>query len=121
MEHDFLVRCTWCGHICPEDEIKVRDEDQEYCDNCGAEGCLMDLGTFGEIDDNVAFPILSKCRDWQQVKEAFDLSTLCFFENEIDDYEHYQGSYSEPNFQDYPLIIQWFEGLVDTKELIEHY
>lgn len=122
MEHDFLVRCNQCEHICAEDEIKIREEDVEYCDNCGTAGCLMDLGEFGKIDDKVAFPILSQCRDWAEVKANFDISTLCYFENEIHDYEYASPSYAdEENYEDYPFIIYWFEGSVDTKELIEHY
>lgn len=122
MDSNFIVRCNYCEHIYPEDEIKVIDEDREYCDDCGAEGCFTDLGEYGVISDKVAFPLLESKPDWGQLKARFGLSTLCYFENEIFDFCMNRGAYSEPfQVEDYPLITQWWEGLISTQELIEHY
>lgn len=117
-----VVRCNHCNHVFPEDAIKVKDEDgeTEYCEDCGGTGAFMDLGQFEVEDDKVLFPELSSCKDWEKVRDNHSLDTLCYFENEISDYNWGYGVYSQP-VDDYPTIIQWFEGLMDTKELIECY
>lgn len=120
-EGTLVVRCNQCEYIYPEDNIKVKEDGEtEYCENCGSTGKFMDLGIFGETDDRKLFPELSGCKDWEEVKKNFHLNILCDFENEIHDYNYCVGTYAE-NVDDYPFIIQWYEGLFDTKELIEHY
>ena len=37
------VRCNNCMAIFDEEEIHVNEDDNEYCPECGATGCLMDL------------------------------------------------------------------------------
>lgn len=114
-----IVRCNWCEHIYPEEDVKCYD-GTEICEDCGSTGKLMDLGLFGESDDKVLFPELHKCRDWDQIKQHCRLEVLCYFENEIFDYNWSRGVYSE-HCDDYPSIIQWWEGVMDTSELLERY
>lgn len=117
-----VVRCNHCNHIWPEDAIQVKDDgnNTEYCEDCGGTGAFMDLGEFGVEEDKVLFPELSKCRDWELVKDNCSLDTLCYFENEISDYLWSYGIYSAP-VDDYPSIIQWLEGIIGTKELLENF
>lgn len=110
-----IVRCNQCMHIFPEEAILVEDE-VEYCPDCDETGCLMDMGIYGEEDDKILFPYLSQAKEWEWLKKHFLVHLLCDFENEIRDIK---GGIQE--VEDYPLIYQWWEGLVDNKELDEHY
>lgn len=112
-----IVRCNWCEHILPEDELYT-DEEVEFCPDCNTAGHLMDLGTFGVDTDETLFPNLTKSKDWETLKRHFSVNTLCYFENEVHDYEYGVGN---EDVEDYPTIVQWWEGLMYTSELIETY
>lgn len=114
-----IIRCNWCEHVFPEDALCI-DDDIESCPDCDQVDCLMNLGRFGVDEDESLFPHLSKAKDWKALKTHFSIDILCDFENEIHDYEMSMGVYSE-DVDDYPTIIQWWEGLMDTSELIETY
>lgn len=117
-EHQRIIRCNQCMHIFPEEAI-IKEDETEYCPDCEETGCLMDMGVYGEEDDTVLFPHLSQSRDWEKLKASFIVHILCDFENEIRDYEddpHYND-----DRDDYPTIIQWWEGLMDFKDLEEVY
>lgn len=119
--HTYVIRCNDCMHIYPEDEIRVKEDGEtEYCEFCGAVGKAMDLGQFCVTDDKILFPKLHSCKGWEKLKTNCDLSTLCYFENEIYDYSWEQGEYSTP-CDNYPSIIQWWEGIMDTEELLENF
>lgn len=117
MEKVQIVRCNWCEHIFPESML-LEDEEVEFCPDCEAIGYLMDLGIFGEEVDETLFPHLSKTKDWALLKQYFSVDILCDFENEVFDYENRVGN---EDIEDYPTIVQWWEGLMDTSELIETY
>lgn len=117
MEEKRIVRCNWCEHIMPEDAL-TPDEEVECCPECGSIGHLMDLGVFGMDADETLFPNLSKTKDWETLKKHFNVDTLCWFENEIHDYEFGVGN---EDVEDYPTIVQWYEGLLETNDLIETY
>lgn len=112
-----IVRCNWCENIFPESSIKVLD-DIEHCPECGMSGCLMDKGIYGETDDKELFPNLSQARDWEKLKKHFSIDILCDFENEIHDYECGVGN---EDVEDYPTIIQWWEGLMGLQDLLDVY
>lgn len=120
MEKTKIVRCNWCEHIFPEDAL-YPDEEVEFCPDCNAIGYLMDLGIFGEEADETLFPHLAKAKDWEKLKQHFSVDILCDFECEIHDYEYGVGAYEPDTVDDYPTIIQWWEGLVDLENLFEVY
>lgn len=115
-----VIRCNWCDHIFPADALlEDKEEGRKYCPDCEEEG-IEEVGTFVITSDITLFPILSKCRDWKTVKDNCSLDTLCYFENEIYDYDYYKGGYAN-GYEDYPSIVQWYEGIMDTAELLDFY
>lgn len=60
---------------------------------------------------------LKECRDWEILKDNLSEKTLDYFEEEL---SYYLNSDAELD-EDYsaPDIVRWWEGLCDTKEIIE--
>lgn len=64
------------------------------------------------------FKNLRTAKDFEQIIPFFSFEDLTYFEKEIEDYENSTESLSE---EDYPTIILWWEGLIDTMSLINSY
>lgn len=65
------------------------------------------------------FKNLRKSEDFEQIIQFFSFEDLSYFEKEIEDYEHSMKLISETT--DYPTIILWWEGLIDTMSLLNSY
>lgn len=121
-EFGFICKCNHCDHIFPEQAI-IYDKEQEieFCPECNGTGAIMDLGEAYEFGtDNEIFHFLSQCRDWNIIKSSFSLENLCDFENEIHDYLYYKNGYENLK-EGFPVIINWYEGNINTEDLIKEY
>lgn len=54
---------------------------------------------------------LEQCRDFDKLKTVFDDDMLGYFERQLEDY--IDGS------EERPAVVCWWDGMIDTKELIE--
>ena len=64
------------------------------------------------------FKNLKKSDDFEQILPFFSIKDLLDFEKEIKNYGNSTKFLSE---EDYPTIILWWEGLIDTMSLINSY
>ena len=65
------------------------------------------------------FKNLKTSKDFEQIIQFFSFKDLIYFEKEIDNYEKSMKLISET--ADYPTIVLWWEGLIDTMSLINSY
>lgn len=56
---------------------------------------------------------LEQCKDFDNLRAVFDDDMLVYFEKQIEDYIN--GS------EDRPAVACWWEGMMNTEELIEMY
>lgn len=81
----------------------------------------MDLDNMYDFGKDIKiFHILSKCRDWDKIRISFSPEILCSFENEIYDYLYYKNGYENLK-EGFPAIINWYEGNINTEDLIQEY
>lgn len=59
----------------------------------------------------MAYRELEQCRDFDDLKTVFDNDMLGCFERQLEDYM--KGS------EERPAIVCWWEGMMNTEELIE--
>lgn len=63
------------------------------------------------------FPNLSQCKDFDILINNFSIFTLLMFEQSLTRYLD-ENKFDEDNV---PFIVCWYEGMVTTDDLIEHY
>lgn len=60
------------------------------------------------------YKAIEQCKDSNILIESFTDSILEYFEEQLQEYLKSSG-----NRKSYPLIVQWWEGLIDTEDFIE--
>lgn len=56
---------------------------------------------------------LEQCKDFDKLKAAFDDDMLGYFGRQLEEYLNGSG--------ERPTIVCWWEGMMDTEELIHNY
>ena len=65
---------------------------------------------------------ISQCRDGNMLLTALDEEQLDFIEESIEEYENLTDAGSDAyveKYDGYPVPVQWYEGCLDTPDLIE--
>lgn len=62
-------------------------------------------------------PVLEGCRDYPLIRQSFGSSLLDSFEAQLNQYLDMENI-SEDYLRDVPRIVCWYEGIIDTKDII---
>lgn len=62
---------------------------------------------------------ISECRDGKILLSTLDEEQLDYIEESIEEYETMTPKKYSEKYEDYPTVVQWYEGCLDTPDLIE--